>query len=203
MPRLGRLPQSRHVTVNIDQHVGLIERQLKKSLADAETRQLAIKIVSGKVVWRSPRKGAAEVPMVEAWGGWYNVPEDNLKPCPPRVDLCEIEMIWNFIVENCRYVFDTTNVDVFSTAQATLEAGGGDCDDATVLFAALLMSVGFQVKARVISTPDSPDEWVHIYPLVGLPKAGPKHWIPLDCTVTGSQPGWEYDQIAKVRDYNF
>lgn len=172
-----------------------------KSLADAETRQLAVKIVSSRATWRKPNPGAEEVPMVEAWGDWYLMPP--YPPCPPREDLCEIEMIWAFVVMNVRYVFDTTNVDVFSTTQATLEAGGGDCDDMQVVFASLLMSVGFTVKARVISTPDNPDEWVHIYPLVGFPKTNPKHWIPLDATVTGSQVGWEYDHIAKVRDYNF
>jgi hypothetical protein len=202
MARTGRLAQSRHVTHNIDQHVGLIAKQVRKSLADAETRQLAVKIVSGKVEYRSAKPGGSKVPMVEAWGQWFEVPEENLKPCPPRNDLCEVELIWNFVVKNCRYVFDTTDVDVFTTAEQTLKAGGGDCDDATVLFAALLKSVGFYVRARVISTPDNPDEWVHIYPLVGMPKSSPSHWLPLDCTVTGALPGWEYESIAKTRDYD-
>jgi hypothetical protein len=199
MARTGRVPQSQHVTHNIDQHVGLIAKQVAKSLRDAETRQLAVKIVSNKVEYRAARPGGSKVPMVQAWGDWYLVQE--VASCPPRNDLCEIELIWNFIVRNCRYVFDTTDVDVFTTAQLTLEAGGGDCDDMTVLFAALLKSVGFQVRARVISTRDNPHEWVHIYPMVGIPKDSPSKWLPLDCTVTGALPGWEYENIAKTRDY--
>jgi len=203
MPRTGRLAQAAAVTHNIDQHVGLIAKQVQKSLRDAETRQLAVKIVSNRVDYRPARPGGTKVPMVEAWGQWFRIPDRSLsKPCPPRNDLCEIELIWNFVVENCRYVFDTTEIDVFTTAQHTLSAGGGDCDDMTVLFAALLKSVGFYVKARVISTPDNPNEWVHIYPMVGVPKSDPKQWITLDCTVTGAVPGWEYDNIAKTRDYN-
>jgi len=200
MARVGRVPQSRHVTHNIDQHVALIAKQVQKSLRDAETRQLAVKIVSNKVEYRPARPGGTPIPMVQAWGDWY--PVEEVRSCPPRNDLCEIELIWNFVVRNVRYVYDTTNVDVFTTAEATLEAGGGDCDDMTVLFAALLKSVGFQVRARVISTPDSPDEWVHIYPMVGISKDNPTQWMPLDATVTGALPGWQYDHIAKIRDYD-
>jgi hypothetical protein len=194
--RLGTaVAQRTLVTHNINQHVGLIIGQTKKSLKDAETRQLAVKIVSDKTTLRNG------TPMIKAWGQWFKA--DHLATCPPRVDLCEIESVWNFVVQNVRYVYDTTNVDVFVTAEETLDAGGGDCDDFTILFAALLMSIGFQVRARVISTPEAPNEWVHIYPLVGIPKDNPTDWMPLDATVTGSKPGWEYEDIAKTRDYNF
>lgn len=195
------VPQRILTTSNIDQHVGQIARQLHKSLDDAETRQLAVKIVSHKVKWRSERTGGPELPMVEAWGEWFYWGDPSAQPCPPRVDLCEIELIWNFVVSNCRYVYDITNVDVFTTAEQTLKAGGGDCDDSTVLFGALLMAIGFSVRARVISTKESPNEWVHIYPMVGIPKDNPTQWMPLDCTVTAALPGWQYESVAKIRDY--
>lgn len=76
-----------------------------------------------------------------------------------------------------------------------------NCDDATIAFATLLGSLGFRVAARVISTNDDPNTWVHIYPLVGCSKDDPRKWIPLDITVDGAKPGWEYGNIAKSRDY--
>ena len=36
---------------------------------------------------------------------------------------------------------------------------------------------------------------------VGLPKDNPTGWVPLDITVSGAVPGWEYEEIAKYRDY--
>lgn len=75
------------------------------------------------------------------------------------------------------------------------------CDDATILFAALLKAVGFRVRARVISTSDDPSNWVHIYPLVGITKDNPKSWMPLDCTVTEYRPADEWPDIAKKLDF--
>lgn len=185
-------------THSIDEHVGVIKQQVTKSLRDPETRQLAVKIVSDRVRW--VRRGGKSVPVIQAWGQDYK-PAGG-RECPPRNDACEITKVWNFLVANCRYVFDVAYVDTFATLRYTLDAGGGDCDDASIAFAALLGAIGFRVAARVISTKSAPDQWVHIYPMVAVPKdGGPAGWVPLDITVTGSVPGWEYDQIAKYRDY--
>jgi hypothetical protein len=209
MPRYGRIPSTRLTTRNINEHVRLIAGQVQKSLRDPETRQLAVKIVSRQITWRRDKKFAQllgvpvteELPCVQAWGNWYLWGSPDDLQCPPRNDLCEIQTVWNFVVCNCRYVFDINQVDTFVTAKYTLEAGGGDCDDATVLFAALLEAIGFDVRARVIATDESNGDWVHIYPLVGIEKGSPKKWIPLDCTVTGAVPGWEYDGIAEYIDF--
>lgn len=186
-------------TKNLDEHVGIIKQQVQKSLRDPESRQLAVKIVSDKTTYL--RVNGMDQRRIEAWGDYFMPPDEGMQPCPPRNDECEIGKIWNFLVENVRYVFDITNVDTFATLKATLGAGGGDCDDATIAFATLLGAVGFHVAARVISTIEAPREWVHIYPLVGLPKATPQWWLPLDITVTGAVPGWQFDQIAQHRDY--
>jgi hypothetical protein len=37
--------------------------------------------------------------------------------------------------------------------------------------------------------------------MVGCPKDKPKQWIPLDITVNGAYPGWQYEGIGKTRDY--
>jgi hypothetical protein len=77
------------------------------------------------------------------------------------------------------------------------------CDDLDIVFEALLHLIGFPTKARVVSVNAAPSEWVHVYPLVGLPKDNPDLWVPLDCTVTGAEPGWEYEDIAKRKDFAF
>lgn len=191
-------------TTSLDEHMALIKQQVDRSLKDPETRQLAVKIVSGTYEYRVKRNRRSgrdeEVPVVEAWGRWFLAPD--MPQCDPRDEKCELERIWEFAVLNIRYVYDPDEIDFFATLKETLIAGGGDCDDMTIAIAALAKAIGFKSIARVVATSDAPDEWVHVYPLVGLSsKDEPQWWVPLDTTVTGAKPGWEYPDIAKHADY--
>lgn len=188
-----------HTTSSLDSHVGFIKRQVDRSMRDGETRQLAVKIVSNAYEWVTNPKTGDPVPVVEAWGMNFIAPDGS--PIMARNERGEVNKIWDFMVLNVRYVYDPTDIDTFATLKHTLESGGGDCDDTTIAFAALLGSLGFRVIARVVSTNDNPDEWVHIYPMVGLPKDGPTKWLALDMTVAGVRPGWEYPDIARKRDF--
>jgi len=74
------------------------------------------------------------------------------------------------------------------------------CDDMFALLGAMLVSVGYRVRARIVQTTGN-DTWNHIYLLVEVPST--KQWVPLDLTV--NQPmGWEVpkEYIIKVQDYN-
>jgi hypothetical protein len=193
-----------HITRSLDEHMVLIKQQVDRSLEDPETRTLAVKIVSGNYQWRAHRDRRSgrvrEVPMIRAWGKWFLAPD--MPQCEPRDETCEMERIWEFAVLNVRYVYDPDEIDFFATAKETLLAGGGDCDDLTILIASLAKAIGFKSAARVVSTSDAPEEWVHVYPLLGLnSKDSPKWWVPLDTTVTGSKPGWQYPDIARHADY--
>lgn len=193
-------------SADLDEHVALIKRQVVRSLRDGETTQLAARLVSGQFDYTHDRRSGRDVAVVKAWGKYYRAPESAI--CRPRDTACEINAIWDFLVMNVRYVEDPEGIDTFRTLRLTLEAGGGDCDDATIAFCALLRAVGYKCVARVISTDASGGRnWEHIYPMVGLPKAAPKKFLPLDITVNGATPGWQYGQglsggrIAKLRDF--
>lgn len=184
-------------TNDLEEHVALMKRQVDRSLADPDVRQLAVKIVSGKPD-RWVHHNGESWPIVEAWGEGFILPQRN--PCKTRDEWCEVVAIWNFIVANVRYVFDPSSYDLFCTAEYTLRAGGGDCDDFTILFAALLQAIGFDgTAARVVTV--SGTKWEHVYALVGLPKTNPKNWYALDPTVAGVVPGWQYDRIVDHRDF--
>lgn len=184
---------------SIEHHVALIKEMSDKSVRDPELRQLAVKIVSGSYLWkRNPRTGKEE-PYIKAWNSYFRVEPRDV--CPPRDDECEVVRLWDFVVSNFRYVYDPSQIDTFATAKMSLEAGGGDCDDATILITALAKAIGFQTRARVIATSDDPKNWVHIYPLIGLPKDNPSQWLPLDCTVTGFKPADEWPDIAQLVDF--
>jgi Transglutaminase-like superfamily len=185
---------------SIEEHVGYIIQQKNKGRSDPEIRMLAVKITSSSYVWQQDPRTGRRVAMIKAWNKLFYAPRDR-DICAPRDDGCEIVKMWDFVVQNVRYVYDPNYVDTFATTKYTLEMGGGDCDDFTIVFANLLEAVGFHMRARVISTPEEPDNWVHIYPVVGVSKDDPSSWMPLDATVSGYKPGDEWPKIAKQLDF--
>lgn len=192
------VPMREALSHTLDQHVDLIRGMVRRSMKDPQSRMLAVRIVSGAYDFTRDRKGK-EVLTVEAWGKHFLAPAG--VTCRARDADCEVERVWDFMVLNVRYVYDATDYDTFSTLKVTLETGGEDCDGMTIALATLLKHLGFYVMARVISTQEEPNTWVHIYPMVGLPKDNPTHWVPLDMTIDGFIPGDEYKGIGKHRDF--
>jgi hypothetical protein len=97
-----------------------------------------------------------------------------------------------------RYVRDHVVVDQFTAADKLIKLKGGDCDDGTILLGAMLRSVGYPTKMRVIQDSNS-STWSHIYLLVGLPPTNPNKWVPLDWSMYPFKaPGWEAPGAAQV-----
>lgn len=94
------------------------------------------------------------------------------------------------------YDFQTTSGRIYLPEQDIIVH---NCDDATIMFAALLKAIGFKVVARVISTTGK--NWEHIYALAGLPHEAPKRWVSLDATVEGFHPGDEFKPYKSKRDF--
>lgn len=53
-----------------------------------------------------------------------------------------IEGIYYYVVRNTRYIDDPKGIDVVKTAQETINDGGGDCEDLSLLMISLLENVG-------------------------------------------------------------
>jgi transglutaminase-like putative cysteine protease len=64
----------------------------------------------------------------------------------------------------------------------------GDCDDASMLTASLLGSVGFQVRFRAVG-PREDGSYTHVFCEVLRP-AYPPEWVPVDPTVTYIHKSW-------------
>jgi len=183
-------------TGNIEGHMELIKRQVEKSLVDPGLRDLTVRIVSRSYDHVQTQNGMK--PVVTGWGKHFWAPERPV--CPPKDAACELLDLWTFVVLNCRYVYDPDGTDLFATAKVTLLAGGGDCDDAVILFCSMARAIGFtHCYGRVVSMDGQ--QWVHTYPMIGCPKDSPSVAIPLDVTVEGAQPGWQVSNPAAVADF--
>lgn len=120
--------------------------------------------------------------------------------CQARDDLCELEAIYRFNQERLRYTGDIASMDTFQTWRASLEFGGGDCDDHLVANATAAAHNGFTSIARVTTAGDSPE---HIYVVTAYPKLGPWNGrgIALDTTLPGGRLGDEPPNIRRYWDF--
>lgn len=173
---------------SIDERVELIRKLIRAGGKDPE-----VKVQAFKATNRKNNDGSWEIAEKDQKG--------------------EVLALFKYVRAKVRYTNDALRADQFVTAKKTLRLGAGDCDDMCVTLGSLLEAIGFPVKIRVVQTTGSAT-WNHVYLLVGLPKAAPTRWIPLDASMA-KPAGWEApgaEQVArtgrasgivlKVRDYS-
>jgi transglutaminase-like putative cysteine protease len=163
----------------IKERVGILQDLAYKSVQDPEMRKLALQIT---------------------------------RSCPARDGECESRAIYDWVKKNIRYTGDigphklgrngpVEGVDMFQSAARTVEFGGGDCDDHSVLNCTLALENGLACKYRITSpTKKNGEDFSHIYAMVGLPKNGPKKWVAMDTTLEHGRFGTEAP-AGKVLDF--
>jgi transglutaminase-like putative cysteine protease len=106
---------------------------------------------------------------------------------PQKHWIAEIAALHRFVRDDVRYVRDVRDVETVHTPEAVLELRSGDCDDKSVLLAALLESIGH--PARYVAVGFQPGRYSHVYvqTLVGRK---PGKWLGLETTEPVAL-GWE------------
>lgn len=97
----------------------------------------------------------------------------------------ELAAIHEFVRDQIRYVRDIRGVETIHDPVTLLKFGQGDCDDKSVLAAALLESIGFET--RFVAVGFEPDQYSHVY----LEARVPGGWVALETT----EP-WELGQYV-------
>ena len=133
-----------------------------------------------------------------------------------RVDWCvqpknhkgEIEAIFRAITDPnsiyaVRYTRDHAGVDLFASNNLMDRLPAGDCDDMCIRGGALLRAIGFDVKCRVVAPAGSPNQWSHIYLMVGNPPGENTKWYAFDAAEAQHGPFWEVPKqyISTVKDF--
>jgi transglutaminase-like putative cysteine protease len=76
----------------------------------------------------------------------------------------EIEVLHNFVRDNIRYVMDIYDLETIAIPSYTLALGQGDCDDQSLLLAALLRAIGIPTMFVTASYNASKnDEHVYVW----------------------------------------
>jgi hypothetical protein len=140
----------------VTQTINVIRQLVDDAVKDPQVNVTAIEIVRGVPDQFSRDQKAAAIYTALA-NRWFYV-EDPVGPFGPKETLRPVRtLLWNF---------------------------AGDCDDASVLIASLLGTIGIPSRLVTIAAdPSSPDEFSHIYPEAGV---APGVWVPMDIARPGS-----------------
>lgn len=102
----------------------------------------------------------------------------------PQYDtMGEIRALHAFVRDSIRYTGDIRGVETLQTPKATLELGVGDCDDKSLLLAALLLSINRPARFVAVGLNGGGLSHVLVETRFG------KSWMPLE-TIRPVEPGW-------------
>jgi hypothetical protein len=107
----------------------------------------------------------------------------------------ESRAVFNWVRDNIRYTRDPEGLELFRKPIRTVQLGIADCDDMSILIAALLGTIGHTLLLRVIGV--SSDEPEHIYPVDLLPPGDEATYqLALDAT-RPEDIGWEVPESQR------
>lgn len=104
---------------------------------------------------------------------------------------CNIECLHAWVRDNIRFIGDVLEVETLQTPELTLTQGAGDCDDQSILLAALLQSIGH--PARFIAVDLGHGGFSHVF--VETPIGA--YWVAAETT----EPGWELGRRPPAARY--
>lgn len=109
--------------------------------------------------------------------------------------ICHAKALYYFVRDNVDYVSDPYAKEYIASPVETLKTGGGDCDDGSLLLAAMLESIG--IKTRIVTIPG------HAFVKSDLPEAPLKYkiedWVYMDWTCKNCEFGTiPYNNILQL-----
>jgi transglutaminase-like putative cysteine protease len=114
-----------------------------------------------------------------------------IRSLPQYDTMGEVKALHAFVRDGIRYTNDINRVETVQTPKATLELGIGDCDDKSLLLAALLESIGRPARFVAIGMNGRPLS--HVLTEVRHGPAG--KWVPLE-TIRPVEVGWYPDGVT-------
>jgi len=107
-----------------------------------------------------------------------------VKDCANRDRVCQVRELHAFVRDRIKYLPDVRDVETIQTPDYTLRMGSADCDDASVLMASLVESVGFQSRFLAIAVRGGGFSHVSSQVMLGT------HWVNLETIVPTLPQSW-------------
>jgi len=105
---------------------------------------------------------------------------DLVRSVPAHDEAGEVAAIFAWVQQNIRYTKDPVTKEKLYPPGELLKIRAGDCDDMSMLLAALVIADGYPARLVTVSAnPDQPDEFSHVYLEVEVPP-GSGNWVALD-----------------------
>jgi transglutaminase-like putative cysteine protease len=99
-----------------------------------------------------------------------------------------------WVRETVYYLPDPVGVELVREPGALISRGAGDCDDMSVLLAALASCIGIPVRFVAIAT--TPEGFDHVYPELWIDALDA--WLPADAAVPGVPIGWSAPAVQRM-----
>lgn len=103
---------------------------------------------------------------------------------------------YRWVRDNIRYVRDPVGQEALCHPEYLLQVAGGDCDDMSMLVAALCGSLGIQT--RFVTVAVNSQQFGHVYLEA---EAAPGNWLPLDPIMREHGEGWEVPNPTRRKVY--
>lgn len=115
---------------------------------------------------------------------------------PARDDYAQACAVFHYVKKHIEFRGEYD--EWLQTPLVTAQLGAGDCDDQSMLVAALLMSLG--IRSTFITVATGPDrQFSHVYAAAFI--RDKNNWLPLDTTVDRSFPGWQPERVTRIKTY--
>lgn len=118
-----------------------------------------------------------------------------VQSCPAKNELCEVGALQAWVQSNIRYTGDVLDYETLQPPDYTLQEGYGDCDDQSILMAAMLMAIGIPAAFCAVGVDGGP--FSHVLPVAILRQHTQVLQVPCETTLTRDPhtgaavgPGW-------------
>ncbi len=99
----------------------------------------------------------------------------------------EAAVLFEYVKDHIRYVNDPLGLETVVFPRTVIEVGSGDCDDKSVLFAALAVVLGIPARFVAVKMPGI-KIYTHVYPELLINGS----WQPFEPTLSYALPGRSY-----------
>ncbi len=127
---------------------------------------------------------------------------DLVRGVPAYDDLGEAHSIYKWVQASIRFTKDPVTKEKLYPPQELLKIRAGDCDDISMLMAALLVALGYPARLITLAAnPSSPNDFSHVYVEGEIPP-GSGFWVPMDAARSDAEFGVAPPSYSRKRAWS-